>query len=200
VFAYLKGIVTCKSSDSLVIEANGIGYKINTAWSTLERIGSLGEEAIVHTYLHVREDIMALYGFLTTEELGVFNMLLSVSGIGPKVAISILSTISASKFGLAVITEDAKSLSKAPGVGNKMAQRIILELKDKVKKEQIDLATNTNCDLTVTGCGSIINEAVSALMVLGYSSTEANKAVAEIHKENMDLEDIIKKSLKYLSR
>jgi Holliday junction DNA helicase RuvA len=129
-FAFIKGRLDYKHNDYIVVEANGIGYKIFTALSTIEAAGSAGDEIKLHTHLYVREDIMSLYGFLSQEELGMFELLISVSGVGPKVAISVISSVSPSKFGLAVITDDTKTLTRAQGVGNKMAQRIILELKD----------------------------------------------------------------------
>ena len=133
-YAYIRGKLEYKSNDSVVIEASGVGYAITVPLSTIENIGSVGEEVKVYTSLHVREDVMALYGFGTREELNMFELLKTVSGIGPKVAISVLSSISPSKFALAVITDDIKTLTQVQGIGKKTAQRIILELKDKIKK------------------------------------------------------------------
>jgi len=162
-FAYIKGTLEYKCSDYLIVEANGIGYKIFTSISTIETAGRVGEQVKIYTYLHVREDIINLYGFLTQEELGMFELLISVSGIGPKAAISVLSSISPSKFGLAVITDDIKTLTKAPGIGNKTAQRIILELKDKIKNEQLSLPDGiTGGENVPEKSNSIISEAVSA--------------------------------------
>jgi len=196
-FAYIKGTLEYKCSDYLIVEANGIGYKIFTSISTIETAGRVGEQVKIYTYLHVREDIINLYGFLTQEELGMFELLISVSGIGPKAAISVLSSISPSKFGLAVITDDIKTLTKAPGIGNKTAQRIILELKDKIKNEQLSLPDGiTGGENVPEKSNSIISEAVSALMVLGYSGAEASRAVSAVYSDNMDLETIVKQSLK----
>jgi len=196
-FAYIKGTLEYKCNDYLIVEANGIGYKIFTSISTIETAGRIGEQVKIYTYLYVREDVINLYGFLTQEELGMFELLISVSGIGPKVAISVLSSISPSKFGLAVITDDVKTLTKAPGIGNKTAQRIILELKDKIKNEQLSLPDSiTGGDNVPEKSNSIISEAVSALMVLGYSGAEASRAVSAVYSDNMDLETIIKQSLK----
>jgi Holliday junction DNA helicase RuvA len=136
-FAYIKGKLDYKHNEYIVVEANGVGYKINTALSTIEKIGSLGDEVKVYTHLYLREDIINLYGFGSQEELGMFELLISVSGVGPKAALSVISSVPTSKFGLAVITDDVKTLTRAQGIGNKMAQRIILELKDKIKKEQL---------------------------------------------------------------
>jgi Holliday junction DNA helicase RuvA len=200
-YAYIKGKLEAKESESVIIEAGGIGYRISTSLSTLEALGQLGQEVKIHTYLYVREDTMSLYGFATNEELGMFKLLLTVSGVGPKAALSLLSTISPSKFGLAVITDDVKTLTRAQGIGNKTAQRIILELKDKISKEQVALNKDggfVNDDKS-TG-RSRLSEAVSALMVLGYSAAEANKAIAAVYSDDLDLETIIRNSLKGLGR
>ncbi|MDF2523424.1 MAG: Holliday junction branch migration protein RuvA [Clostridiales bacterium] len=201
IFAYINGKLSYKHNDYVVVEANGIGYKIITALSTIDNIGSVGNEVKIYTYLYVREDIMNLYGFLTQEELGMFELLISVSGVGPKAAISILSTVSPSKFGLAIITDDAKTLTKAQGVGNKVAQRIILELKDKIKKEQL-VALNTmgQAEASSNMGNSKIQEAVSALMALGYTPFEANKAISAVYSEDAELESIIKAALRSLVR
>lgn len=198
-FAYISGKLGYKHNEYIVVEANGIGYKINTALPTIQNAGSPGADVKVYTHLYVREDIMSLYGFLSKEELGMFELLIGVSGVGPKAAVSILSSISPSKFSLAVITDDIKTLTKAQGIGNKMAQRIILELKDKIKKEQlVSVDTGISKNVPVDEEGSRISEAVSALMVLGYTPLEANKAVSSVYNEGMDLEAIIKNALKSL--
>ncbi|HHW46994.1 MAG TPA: Holliday junction branch migration protein RuvA [Clostridiaceae bacterium] len=198
-FAYIKGTLVCKCSDYLIVEANGIGYKVFTSISTLESAGRVGEQVKLYTYLYVREDAIVLYGFLTQEELGMFELLISVTGIGPKAAISLLSYISPSKFGLAVITGDTKTLTKAPGIGKKTAQRIILELQDKIKKEQFTLPDGESGKEDVPEkYNSTMSEAVSALMVLGYSGAEASRAVSKVYSDNMDLETIIKESLKQM--
>ncbi len=200
-YAYIKGTLEYKHNEYIVVEANGVGYKIHTALSTIEGIGAVGDTVKMYTHLYVREDIMSLYGFHSQEELGMFELLLSVSGVGPKAAISVISSVSPSKFGLAVITDDAKTLTKAQGVGNKVAQRIILELKDKIKKEQLVAITNNKEEKAeISSDNTKVSEAVSALMVLGYTPFEANKAVAAVHSEDMDLESIIKNALKTLVR
>jgi len=184
-----------------VVEANGVGYKIYTSLSTIQNIQPVGNEVKIYTYLYVREDVMNLYGFLTQEELGMFELLLGVSGVGPKAAISVISSMSPSKFGLSVITNDYKSLTKAQGIGSKMAQRIVLELKDKINKTELvssfgekDQAADEIKD------NSRFSEAVSALIVLGYTASEANKAVASVYREDMDIESVIKNALKTLVR
>jgi Holliday junction DNA helicase RuvA len=200
-YAYIKGKLEVRGGDYVVIEAGGIGYKVFTSLSTLEAAGQTGHELKVFTHLYVREDIMSLYGFATQEELGMFELLLTVSGVGPKAALALLSAVSPSKFGLAVITDDTKTLTRAQGIGAKMAQRIILELKDKIKKEQLALNTVAGFEkAAITGGGSRLSEAVSALMVLGYTPLEANRAVAAVYSDDLDLETIIRNSLKGLIR
>lgn len=200
-YAYIKGKLEARGGDYVIIEAGGIGYKIFTSLSTLEAAGQTGHEFKAFTHLYVREDIMSLYGFATQEELGMFELLLTVSGVGPKAALALLSAVSPSKFGLAVITDDAKTLTRAQGIGTKMAQRIILELKDKIKKEQLALSTGAGfAKAAASGESSRLSEAVSALMVLGYTPVEASRAVAAVYSDELDLETIIKNSLKNLIR
>ncbi len=201
-YAYIKGTLAYKHNDSIVVEANGVGYKINTSLSTIESAGPEGSEVKVFTHLYVREDILSLYGFVSQEELGMFELLITVSGVGPKAAVSMISAISPSKFGLAVITDDAKTLTRAQGIGSKMAQRIILELKDKIKKEQLAAVSGVLKEQTVSDArsGSKSSEAVSALMVLGYTAVEASRAVSAVYSDDMDIESIIRNSLKNLVR
>jgi len=190
-----------KGTDSIVVEANGVGYRIYTPFSTLEKIGQVGETVKVFTHLHVREDAMTIYGFLTQEELGMFELLISVSGVGPKAALSLISTVSPSRFGLAVITGDANTIVKAQGIGKKIAQRIILELKDKIKKEQLESFDSDTDTSSIPAEGdSARSEAVSALMFLGYNHAEARKAVSSVYSEEMDVELIIKKALQVISK
>ncbi|WP_010251688.1 Holliday junction branch migration protein RuvA [Acetivibrio cellulolyticus] len=200
-FAYIRGKLEYKHNEYIVVEANGVGYKIYTSLSTIQNVESIGSEVKIYTHLYVREDIMSLYGFLTQEEMGMFELLLGVSGVGPKAAISVISSMSPSKFGLSVITDDYKSLTKAQGIGNKMAQRIILELKDKIDKT--DMVTSFNGKdgaIPANNDNSRVSEAISALVVLGYTATEASKAVASVYSDDMDLECIIKSALKGLAR
>lgn len=200
-YAYIKGTLEAKGKDHIVIEAGGIGYKVFVPLTTLEAAGQLGNELKIFTHHHVREDLISLFGFATQEELSMFELLLTVSGVGPKVALSMLSAVSPSKFGLAVITDDVKTLTMAQGVGAKVAQRIILELKDKIKKEQVAIASGIGLEKSVASAGSSrLSEAVSALMVLGYSPAEASSAVAGVYSDELDVETIIKNSLKGLIR
>lgn len=200
-FAYIKGTIEAKNNDSIVVETSGIGYRIYTALSTINSIGQVGTQVKIHTHYYVREDIVALYGFGTMEELGMFEMLLTVSGVGPKAAISMISALSPSRFALAVVSQDAKSLTKAQGIGFKMAQRIILELKDKISKEQLtDSKLGASAAAFEAGDESALSEAVSALMVLGYSSYEASSSVSKVYSEGMSVEETIMKALKVLSK
>lgn len=201
-YAYIKGKLAYRHNDYVVVDANGVGYKIHTALSTIESLGAEGADVRMYTHLYVREDIMSLYGFATQEELGMFELLLTVSGVGPKAAVSLISAVSPSKFGLAVITDDTKMLTRAQGIGSKMAQRIILELRDKIKKEQlIAVSGSTKEQNTPDSRGdSKVSEAVSALMVLGYTAVEASKAVSTVYSNEADLESIIKGALKNLVR
>jgi Holliday junction DNA helicase RuvA len=149
----------------------------------------------------VREDNISLYGFGTEEELGMFELLIGVSGVGPKVAISALSAMSPSRFSLAVITDDIKALTKAQGIGKKIAQRIILELKDKISKEQLTAKDNLELEKeNIDKESSRVSEAISALMILGYTSVEASKAVMSVYSEDMELEVIVKNALKGLAK
>jgi len=201
VFAYIKGKLEYKHNEYIVVEANGVGYKIHTSLSTIDSVGAVGDTVKIYTYLYVREDIMNLYGFRTQEELGIFELLISVSGVGPKAAISILSSVSPTKFGLAVITDDTKSLTRAQGIGTKIAQRIILELKDKIKKQQlVDINNDNTGNREILKENGKVSEAISALMVLGYTQLEASKAVAAVNEGSLDLESIIKCALKSLVR
>ncbi len=195
--AYIKGIIGSKNENSLVIETNGIGYKIYTSLSTIEKTGQEGSEIMLYTHLYVREDNMSLYGFISKEELGMFELLISVSGVGPKAAISIISGMSPSKFGLAVITDDVKTLVRAHGVGAKTAQRIILELRDKISKDKENfIQKGENPVQSSSGDNTRVSEAISALMVLGYTALEASRAVSSVYSDALDLETIIRDSLK----
>ena len=193
-YYHIKGILEKKDNNFVVIESGGIGYLIYTSLSSLNSIGSLGNSVKMYTHLNVREDAMELYGFTTLEEKEMFIKLISVSGVGPKVALSILSVTSPEKFAVAVITNDVKTITKAQGVGPKMAQRVILELKDKLKNEDLDIS----CDVSHSSDDeNAKNEAVSALVVLGYSPDMAKKAVSKT-EDGLSTEEIIKKALALL--
>jgi len=195
--AYLKGVVEHVAPDHLVVEVNGIGYRVFSATGTLSEAG-IGEVVQIHTHTYVREDLLALYGFLTEGELRQFEQLLGVSGVGPKAALAVVSAVPPSNFGLAVLTEDAERLARAQGVGKKTAQRIILELKDKVRKEQVavGVAKGVAPILPEDVPQGVGEEAVSALLMLGYSAQEANRAVSAVLEDGKPLEDVIRDALR----
>lgn len=198
-FAYIKGKLEIKGQDYVVIDVNGVGYKIFAPYTTVEKIGNIGDIVKVHTHYHVREDNISLYGFSSIEELRMFELLIGVSGIGAKSANNILAHISPSKFALSVISNDINELTRLPGIGAKSAQRIILELKDKLKTE--DSISEENDDLKgVIIADNKLQEAISALKVLGYPAKEASKAVTSIKADGMPVEDIIKKALVYFTK
>ena len=176
-----------------------MGYKIYAPLTTINKLGEIGSTAKLHTHYHVREDNISLYGFASAEELRMFELLIGVSGIGAKSANAILASISPSKFALSVITNDVKELTKLPGIGAKSAQRIILELKDKLKSEEaMDSDSFEIADVKIGN--NNIQEAVSALQVLGYPQKDAMKAVSSFESKDLSVEDIIKKALLYFTK
>ncbi len=200
-YAYIKGTLEIKTADYVVIETAGIGYKIFMSQTAIDKLDEVGSKVKIHTYLRVREDDMSLYGFNTNEELRMFELLLSVSGVGAKSAIVILSNITPSSFALAVITDDVDKLKKLPGIGPKTAQRIILELKDKLKAiEDTDKSDLEAMLQKKESDGEKVSEAMSALQVLGYGRKEIQKVFEQFDKAELSVEDIIKKGLLYLSK
>ena len=201
--AYIKGILEIKTKGYIVIDANGIGYKIFMPESAISKLCDIGEKVQVYTFMRVREDDISLYGFLTNEELRMFELLLGVSGIGAKGALTILSNITPSQFALAVISNNVDILKKLPGIGAKTAQRVILELKDKLKKEQeIDIVQGEEDEATfkhVIEEDEKVSEAISALQVLGYTKKEIMLALEKLDMADLSVEDIIRKGLKSLS-
>ena len=197
-FAYIKGVFVEKSNNYVVIDVGGIGYKIFMSNIAMAGLGETGYVVKVHTYYYVREDNISLYGFSTKEELKMFELLISVSGVGAKSAISMLSAISPSDFAMAIISNDVNSLKKVPGIGAKTAQRIILELQDKLKNDEIVESANEE-GTTFVSKSEETDEAIAALQILGYNKKEIEKALEKIDTSNMTLEDIIKKGLSLLS-
>ena len=200
-FSYLKGYLTQKGQNFAVIEVSGIGFKVYTSATTLQSISASEENSPVtfYTYLYIKEGIMDLYGFSSQEELNMFELLISVSGVGAKGAIGVLSALTPSKLAVSLVTNDVASIKKASGIGPKTAQRIILELKDKIKNEELIASPQ---EKSAEDAEFIANdarsEAVSALMVLGYSKFEAERAVAKASPDLTDTEEIIKSALKEL--
>lgn len=201
--AYIKGILEIKTKGYIVIDANDIGYKIFMPESAISKLCDIGEKVQIHTFMRVREDDISLYGFLTNEELRMFELLLGVSGIGAKGALTILSNITPSQFVLAVISNNVDILKKLPGIGAKTAQRVILELKDKLKKEQeIEIVQGEEDEVTfkhVIEEDEKVSEAISALQVLGYTKKEIMLALEKVDMADLSVEDIIRKGLKSLS-
>ena len=191
-YYYIKGKLALRGENYIVIDAHGVGYMIYTSLNTIQNVGVQGSEVTVYTYLNVREDAHELYGFATLEEKTLFMQLLSVSGVGAKVALSVLSVLTPAAFAQAVIFDDIKAITKAPGVGPKVAKRIVLELKDKIKKADIEAGGKAE-SINEVGSDSR-SEAVSALLVLGYSITDAQSAVAGVDA-SLNVEEIIKQAL-----
>lgn len=197
-FAYIKGVVEEIAQDSIVLDHDGIGYFIYVPTTVLSQLPGKGVEVKIHIYFQVKEDGFSLFGFLSKEELELFKLLISVNGIGPKAGISILSVLSAEDLRFAIASEDDKAIAQAPGVGKKTAQRVIIDLKDK-----IDFVGAVESKLEAGEKNAISgarNDAILALSSLGYSQTESYKAVAEIENaDEMDVESIIKEALKKLT-
>jgi Holliday junction DNA helicase RuvA len=200
-YAYIRGELAEVNLDHIVIEAGGIGYQIFIPLHTFDYLPSIGEQVKVYTYLYLREDIMILYGFLTKDDMELFKKLITVSGIGPKGGLAILSTLDADDLRFAILSGDAKAIAKAPGVGAKTAQRVILELKDKMSLEEAFEKKTEHVQAGQASSNSLVkNDAVMALTALGYSSTESMKAVSAVAiTEDMDVEDVLKAALKNLS-
>lgn len=193
----ITGNVLHIGSDMAVIECSGIGYYINTTVTTLSQISTQAGKVTLYTHLAVREDDISLYGFATYDELNAFKLLTSVSGVGPKAGLAILSVLTPQSFALAVAAGDSKAFTKAKGVGPKVAQRITLELKDKVSHEAELLGDNADADLSTDGFPNA-EQAVLALTTLGYSQSEAASAVAKLNR-SLSVEELIKGGLKVLS-
>lgn len=190
--SYIKGVIDTVEPDKVIIENNNMGYNVLVSQSATEVLGQ-GEEIKIYTYLHVKEDAMQLFGFLSKNELEMFKKLISVSGVGPKGGLAILSALPENNLQMAIISGDAKAISKAQGIGAKTAQRIIIELKDKIDLEEM-LEVSSEA---ISSDNSIQSDAIDALIALGYSKTESFNAVKKISvDENMDVEDILKLALK----
>lgn len=197
-YAYIKGKLITKDIDQIVIESNQIGYEIRVPIKIMEELPTVGEFVKIYTYLYVRDDAQLLYGFMTNEDKEVFKLLIGVSGIGPKGALAILSVLSCDDLRFAVMSDDIKAISQAQGVGKKTAQRLVIELKDKLNlQDTLDHldAKNTNHELEVQS--SIKKDAIAALVSLGYSSTDSARALCGIdHTDGLSTEDCIKYALK----
>lgn len=192
---YIKGILTYVNEDSVILDNHGIGYLIKTTRTFLERAPKSGSEITLFVYMYVREDEVSLYGFLKTEELEVFKMLIGISGVGPRAAISVLSTLSVDELSMAVLSNDAKAISKANGIGAKGANRIIIDLKDKLKLE--DMRGYREDGEMSDGSQDGLGEVAMALVSLGYSNLEAMRAVRAVENyEDLDTQALLKAALK----
>lgn len=207
--AYIKGILEMKMTGFVVIDVGGLGYKVNMSDVGIEKLGNIGKEVKVYTYYRVREDDISIFGFNTLEEFRMFELLISVSGVGAKTALTMLAVCEPSEFAIAVISEDIKVLTGIPGIGPKSAKRIILELKDKIKQQQQIEEINSKVKEENNKTSKIqeaiknndkVNEAISALQVLGYNKKEIEKKLEKLDIKEMTLEEIIKKGLLELSK
>lgn len=200
--SYIKGRLTEKFEDAVVVEAGNIGYFIYVAASTFEALPKLNTEVRIYTYFHIRENAMELYGFLSRHDLDMFKLLIAVNGVGPKTALGVLSVLRPDALRLAIISGDAKKISRAPGIGAKTAQRIILDMKDKVHADELltDSVMIPEVQEAITGVDTVAKEAAEALTALGYSSGEALSAVKKVAvADGMTSEDVLKAALKHLA-
>jgi len=193
-YAFINGIVAEKTSDSIVIDAGGVGYEIQCSTATLAAAPATGEKMKVYTILNVREDAMELFGFYSKEEKSMYLRLRSVSGVGPRTALSILSSLSVRDISIALISGDANALTKVPGIGKKTAQRLVLELRDKVEETEL---TGTSVSPTVKNDGAE-GEAIAALISLGYAPSEAALAVSKVAGKSEKSDELIFLALKGL--
>lgn len=199
--AYVKGILAEKEAGYIVIDVGGLGYKILMTSTDILKLDEINTEIKVHTYYKVREDDISIYGFISKEELRMFEILISASGIGTKSALSILDNIEPSDFALAIITNDVSKIVKLPGIGAKTAQRMILELKDKINTEEaINKANELKSKVKDKKQTENDDEAVAALQILGYNRKDIEKVMENMDTANMKIEDIIKSALKLLSK
>lgn len=195
--AFLRGEVAAVSENRLVLDVNNVGYQMFISARDAAEMPSVGEEVKIHTYLSVREDAMQLFGFLSEDDLEVYKLLLNVNGIGPKAGLGILSVLSADDLRFAVLSDDAKTIAKAPGIGNKTAQKLILELKDKLSLEDAFEKKLKKAEKNTSALEANKSEAVQALVALGYSNSDALRAVKKVDiTEDMDTEAILKQALR----
>ncbi|ODU54554.1 MAG: Holliday junction DNA helicase RuvA [Clostridium sp. SCN 57-10] len=198
-FYFIKGTVAQVEPSLVVLDANGVGYGVRTSMTSASQVKT-GDKATFYTYLYVREDIFDLYGFASREELQCFQQLIAISGVGPKAACAILSAVTPGKLALAVIADDEKALCAAPGIGKKLAQRILLELKDKMAKGQLEAASFAGADAPAVSMGAnpAYDDAVAALAVLGYPRSQIVTALSGVDTSAMQTDDIVRAALKKL--
>lgn len=198
-FYYISGKVTVVEPGMVVIDVGGVGYALNTSYTSARSVKT-GEQATFYTYLHVREGIFELYGFARREELSCFKQLIAISGVGPKAAIAILGAVTPEKLALCVISGDEKALTAAPGIGKKLAQRILLEMKDKMSKDQLEAASGSSGIVMpeLTAAGGAMEDALAALAVLGYPRAVAAGALQGVDTAGLATDEIVRAALKRL--
>lgn len=198
--SYIRGELISIEEEKVIVDVNGVGFGIFMPGQAMNMLPPIGEEVKLHTYMNVREDAMQLFGFLTRDDLDVFKLVIGVSGIGPKGGLSILSHLSPDELRFAVMAHDVKAISGTPGIGKKTAEKLIIELKDKLSIEDVLERTVEKDNSISTGANNQIHtEAVQALVALGYGNTEALKAVKKVDmSEDMTVEDVLKQALKYI--
>ena len=198
--SYIRGELISIEEEKVILDVNGVGFGIFMPAQSMNLLPGIGEEVKLHTYMNVREDAMQLFGFLTKDDLKVFKLVIGVSGIGPKGGLSILSHLSPDELRFAVMSHDAKAISGAPGIGKKTAEKLIIELKDKLNMDDVLERISDTSDTTVIhGSNQIQTEAVQALVALGYGNAEALRAVKKVEaQEDATVEEILKQALKYI--
>ncbi|MCI8782954.1 MAG: Holliday junction branch migration protein RuvA [Dorea sp.] len=200
--SYLRGTLAAFEEDKVIVDVGGVGYGVFMSGQAMGRLPAVGSEVKLHTYLNVKEEAMQLYGFLTRDDLSVFRQLIGVNGIGPKGGLGILSALSPDDLRFAVLANDVKAICAAPGIGKKTAEKLILELRDKLKLEDAldHIASDSEASVGMESYSQIRSEAVQALVALGYGSTEALRAVKKVEvEEAMEVEDVLKLALKYMA-
>ncbi len=202
--AYIKGVLKYKGEDGIVVENHGMGYNVMMPGTSIDRLPVSGEEVTVYTYTHVREDAFLLFGFLSMEDVRLFKLLITVNGVGPKGALGMMSALTSNEIYIAIMAGDAKTISKAPGIGAKTASRVILDLKDKIDwmeaaENLLDAGEQESIQIDTAGSSPAGAEAREALMALGYSQSEAFRAVSAVDiTPDMTVEEVLKQSLKHL--
>lgn len=202
--AYIKGVLKYKGEDGIVVENHGMGYNVMMPGTSIDRLPASGEEVTVYTYTHVREDAFLLFGFLSMEDVRLFKLLITVNGVGPKGALGMMSALTSNEIYIAIMAGDAKTISKAPGIGAKTASRVILDLKDKIDwmeatESLLDSGEQESIPVNAAGSSPAGAEAREALMALGYSQSEAFRAVSAVDiTPDMTVEEVLKQSLKHL--
>lgn len=199
--SYIRGELAAINEEKIVVDVNGVGYGIFMPKQSITLLPAIGQEVKIHTYLNVKEDALQLFGFVTKDDLDVFRLVIGVNGIGPKGGLNILSQLSADGLRFAVLSNDVKAISASPGIGKKTAEKLILELKDKLNIEDVLEHSTSEASHSHSHpvTNSVQSEAVQALVALGYGNTEALKAVKKVEmKENTKVEDVLKQALKYM--